>query len=73
MAGVSPGIVGGLPMVRDHTVKVRIDCTDHDYHVNYVDSINMKAGNGRIHRKHASWVRNLEHDIDALLAYENAR
>ncbi|WP_345796992.1 hypothetical protein [Castellaniella sp. MT123] len=72
MKQVSPGIIDGKLLTRDHEVQVRITYSTSSYEINYVSSRNMKAANGKIHRKYGQWVRNLDIDIQRRLALSNS-
>jgi len=72
MTPVSSGVIDGKLLVRDHEVQVRIVYSTNRYEINYVDSRNMKAADGQIHRKYGQWVRNLDIDIQRRLAASNA-
>ena len=68
----SSGVIDGKLLVRDHEVQVRITYSTSSYEINYVDSRNMKAADGKIHRKYGQWVRNLDIDIQRRLAVSNS-
>ncbi len=73
MKPVSPGIIDGTLMVRTHVVKVRISYTTQEYKIDYVDSTDMKAADGKIHRKYGLWVQNLDADIQRKLGMAKTR
>ncbi|MEM1434031.1 MAG: hypothetical protein AAGG11_08265 [Pseudomonadota bacterium] len=52
---------------RKYVVKVKITYSANSYSITYVSSQNMKAQNGRIHRKYNGWVSNLNNDIQRAL------
>lgn len=52
---------------RKYVVKVKITYSTESYSITYVSSQNMKAQNGRIHRKYNGWVSNLNNDIQRAL------
>lgn len=52
---------------RKYVVKVKITYSRNSYSITYVSSQNMKAQNGRIHRKYNGWVSNLNNDIQRAL------
>ncbi|WP_066458185.1 LptM family lipoprotein [Castellaniella caeni] len=72
MKPVSSGVIDGKLLTRDHEVQVRIAYGTSSYQIDYVDSRNMKAANGKIHRKYGQWVRNLDIDIQRRLALSNS-
>lgn len=58
-----PGKISANLIVRSHQVQVDIPYSATGYTINYVSSVNMKAGGGEIHNKYNNWVNNLDHDI----------
>lgn len=48
---------------RAHMVEVVIVYDERGYKIHYLDSVNMRARNGRIHPKYVQWVRTLDGDI----------
>lgn len=52
---------------RKYVVKVKITYNRSSYSISYISSQNMKAQNGKIHRKYNGWVRNLSNDIQRAL------
>lgn len=52
---------------RKYVVKVKITYSTNSYSITYLSSQNMKAQNGRIHRKYNGWVSNLNNDIQRAL------
>lgn len=72
MTPVALGIIDGKLLVRDHEVNIRITYSTSSYQIDYVSSRNMKAANGKIHRKYGQWVRNLDIDIQRRLALSNS-
>jgi|GEM_PF-1190503 len=51
-----------------YNVVVEIPFTEKSYSINYVSSTNFYERDGKIHRKYATWVGNLQRDIDEQLA-----
>ncbi len=51
----------------NYSVVVAVSYTESLYSINYVSSENFDAKDGKIHRKYATWVENLQRDIDAAL------
>ena len=49
--------------IRKHQAIVRIDYTDSNYSITYLDSTNLKAKNGQIHKNYNNWITNLSNDI----------
>lgn len=49
--------------IRKHQAVVQIDYTDSHYSITYLDSTNLKAKNGQIHKNYNNWINNLSNDI----------
>ncbi|WP_423840278.1 hypothetical protein ONE56_04190 [Vibrio mytili] len=65
---VSPGVLLAKINVRDHYAEVKIPYSDKYYSILYVNSFNLDAAGGNIHRNYNGWVRNLNMDTQRLLA-----
>jgi len=72
MTPVSAGVIDGKLLVRDHEVNIHISYSTSSYQIDYVSSRNMKATDGKIHRKYGQWVHNLDIDIQRRLALSNS-
>jgi len=48
----------------NYSVVVNVSYTESLYSITYVSSENFDAIDGKIHRKYATWVVNLQRDID---------
>lgn len=57
-------VVQATLVARSHKVIVEIPFSQTAYSINYVDSENMKAADGKIHKKYNGWIANLRADID---------
>ncbi len=68
MTPIAPGVINGHLSQREHTVDIRITYSPTDYSITYVDSRNLKAGNGLIHRSYNRWIQLLDHDIQLKLS-----
>ncbi|XBS70894.1 hypothetical protein ABK905_07445 [Acerihabitans sp. KWT182] len=68
MTPAAPGIINGHLSQREHRVDIRISYSPTGYSINYVDSRNLKAKDGLIHRSYNRWIHNLDHDIQLKLA-----
>lgn len=73
MTEVSPGVIKGRLQARDHSAEVRIPYTATSYSINYENSLNLKASDGKIHKNYNRWVRNLDKDIQLNLARSAAQ
>ena len=65
MTPVSPGLVSGRLMLRDHVAVVDIRYSATTYSITYKDSTNLNYRDGQIHRNYNSWIENLDRDIRA--------
>ena len=45
-----------------------IPYTATSYSINYENSLNLKAADGKIHKNYNRWVNNLDHDIQLNLS-----
>ncbi|MEZ2575482.1 MULTISPECIES: hypothetical protein [Buttiauxella] len=68
MSVAGPGVINATQNIRKHSVTVRINYSEKDYSINYVNSVNLLASGGEIHRSYNHWVNNLDKDIQKRLA-----
>ncbi len=68
MTETGPGMIKGRLQSRDHSVQVSIPYTATSYSINYENSLNLKAADGKIHKNYNRWVNNLDHDIQLNLS-----
>jgi len=68
MTETGPGMIKGHLQSRDHSVQVSIPYTATSYSINYENSLNLKAADGKIHKNYNRWVNNLDHDIQLNLS-----
>ena len=68
MTETGPGMIKGRLQSRDHSVQVSIPYTATSYSINYENSLNLKAADGKIHKNYNRWVNNLDHDIQLILS-----
>ncbi|MDR3175973.1 MAG: hypothetical protein LBU06_05525 [Desulfovibrio sp.] len=61
---ISPNLLEGTLINRNHKVVVSIPLTETGYSILYKSSEGMKTGEGTIHRAYNRWVVNLEKDIN---------
>ncbi|OED84854.1 hypothetical protein BCS93_04405 [Vibrio breoganii] len=59
--------------VRSHYAEVKIPYNEKHYSIIYVDSSNLKAESGNIHRNYNRWVNNLNLDIQKQLSLESSQ
>lgn len=65
---VRPGELTGTLKVRSHVAVVTITHDTSRFSIRYRDSTNLLAGEGEIHKRYNTWVRNLEEAIQRELA-----
>ncbi|ASK54034.1 hypothetical protein CEQ48_04425 [Vibrio tarriae] len=65
---VAPGVLSAKLHVRSHFAEVKIPYSTKYYSVLYVQSENLKADDGNIHRNYNRWINNLNVDIQRQLA-----
>ena len=63
MTPVSPGLVSGRLMLRDHVAVVEVRYTAKVYSITYKDSTNLNYRDGQIHKNYNGWIENLDRDI----------
>jgi hypothetical protein len=63
MTPVSPGLVNGRLMLRDHVAVVDVRYTEKMYSITYKDSTNLNYRDGQIHKNYNGWIENLDRDI----------
>ncbi|MCW8344844.1 hypothetical protein MD535_02235 [Vibrio sp. ZSDZ65] len=62
------GELNATILVRSHEAIIDIPYTKKYYSITYVDSKNLKAADGEIHRNYNRWINNLNTDIRKQLA-----
>jgi len=65
MTPVSPGLVSGRLMLREHTAVVDVRYSATTYSITYKESTGLHYRDGQIHRNYNSWIENLDRDIRA--------
>jgi len=68
MTDAGPGVIKGRMQSRDHTAEIRINYSANSYSINYENSMNLKASDGKIHKNYNRWVNNLDKDIQLNLS-----
>lgn len=68
MSEAGPGVLNATQNVRKHSVTVRINYSEKEYTISYVNSVNLLASGGEIHRAYNHWVNNLDKDIQKRLS-----
>ncbi|TON39841.1 hypothetical protein CGH62_05725, partial [Vibrio parahaemolyticus] len=53
---VSPGVLIAKIHVRTHSAEVKIPYNNKYYSIIYLNSVNLKASDGKIHRNYNRWV-----------------
>ncbi|WDZ73326.1 hypothetical protein PWW31_07710 [Vibrio harveyi] len=64
----SLGVLIAKINVRSHFAEVKIPYSNKYYSIIYLNSVNLKASDGKIHRNYNRWVNNLNVDIQRALA-----
>jgi hypothetical protein len=72
MTDTGPGMIKGRLQSRDHSAEVLIPYSATSYSINYENSLNLKAEDGKIHKNYNRWVHNLDHDIQLNLSVDPA-
>jgi hypothetical protein len=67
MSAEAPGILVARRELRSHVAVVEIEHSTSAYSIRYRESVNLDAGNGRIHRAFNDWVKSLDRAIQAQL------
>ncbi|WP_394143447.1 hypothetical protein [Vibrio atypicus] len=65
---VGPNELTAKLLVRDHFAEVKIPFNEKFYSIIYLNSENLKADDGKIHRNYNRWVNNLNVDIKRKLS-----
>lgn len=68
MTDAGAGVIKGRMMSRGHTAEIRINYSANSYSINYENSQNLKAQNGKIHKNYNRWVNNLDKQIQLNLS-----
>lgn len=73
MKDAGPGVINAHISVREHTADVRIPYSASSYSIEYLNSSNMRAKDGKVHRNYHRWVKNLDQKIKQNLANQSAQ
>ncbi|MCA7011707.1 hypothetical protein LF934_03540 [Dickeya dadantii] len=73
MTPVAPGVINGRIDDRGHSADIRVNYTPSNYTINYVNSYNLKADDGKIHKTYNRWVNNLDREIQLKLASQQIK
>ncbi|CAK4074550.1 MULTISPECIES: hypothetical protein [Vibrio] len=65
---ISPSELNAKLTVRSHFAEAKITYNDKFYSITYLNSVNLKASDGKIHRNYNRWVNNLNVDIKRQLS-----
>ncbi|MCT6698253.1 hypothetical protein [Rheinheimera sp. 4Y26] len=63
MTPQGPGKIHAELNIRSHKVITSVTYNPQSFSITYVDSVNMDAKKGKIHRQYVNWVTNLRQDI----------
>lgn len=64
----SPDEIIAKITVRSHSAEIKIPYSNKFYSIIYMNSVNLHASDGNIHRNYNRWVNNLNIDIQRSLA-----
>lgn len=70
MTPTAPGVINGHIDQRGHVADIRINYSSSGYSITYVNSQNLLAAQGNIHRNYNRWINNLNREIQLKLAAE---
>ncbi|QKJ86707.1 hypothetical protein PMPD1_1757 [Paramixta manurensis] len=73
MTPTAPGVITGRLTQREHSATIRVDYSATQYNITYVNSENLLAGHGDIHRNYNRWINNLDQDIQLRLSAQNLK
>jgi hypothetical protein len=68
LAAERPGVFSGRLVLRAHVAVVRIEHDAKTYSIRYIDSSNLVAADGQIHRAYNDWIEKLDRAIRTELA-----
>jgi hypothetical protein len=63
LAAERPGMFSGRLVLRTHVAVVRIEHDAETYSIRYIDSSNLVAADGLIHRAYNDWIEKLDRAI----------
>lgn len=63
MTPTKTGEISAELNIRTHKLTTLVKYDANSFSVNYVNSVNLNAEDGKIHRQYANWVNNLRQDI----------
>jgi len=67
MTDTSPGVITARISLRNHTATAEIKYNTKTYSIRYLDSTNLDATGGNIHKNYNGWIENLDREIRAEL------
>ena len=70
---ISPNELNAKIHVRSHFAEVKIPYNEKFYSIIYLNSENLKASDGKIHRNYNRWINNLNVDIKRQLSLAAAQ
>ncbi|KAA9001946.1 hypothetical protein FJU30_06610 [Affinibrenneria salicis] len=73
MTPAAPGVINGHIDQRGHVADIRINYSSTSYSISYVNSQNLLAEQGKIHRNYNRWVNNLNREIQLKLASQQIK
>lgn len=67
MTDTAPGVITARISLRNHTASAEIKYNTKTYSIRYLDSTNLDATGGNIHKNYNGWIENLDREIRAEL------
>ena len=63
MTDTSPGVITARITLREHTATAEVKYNTRSYSIRYLDSTNLNASGGNIHKNYNGWIENLDREI----------
>ena len=63
MTDTAPGVITARIALRTHTATAEVRFSAQTYSIKYVDSTNLDAKGGNIHKNYNGWIENLNTEI----------
>jgi multisubunit Na+/H+ antiporter MnhE subunit len=65
MTETAPGMITARISLRNHTATAEVKYNTKTYSIRYLDSTNLDASGGNIHKNYNGWIENLDREIRA--------
>jgi len=63
MTDTAPGVITARIELRTHTATAEVKYSAKSYSIRYLDSTNLQAADGNIHKNYNGWIENLDREI----------